>query len=119
MSDVQVNYIEWFDLGIEWLFWRVERKCEKLSPGKTYTTVFLTRIGAIRRFLLQSQVLVDECDGHGARRSWKLTLSKEPFSRFEPHIGDSPRQTSAFGFVKTGKTFGVPQLFGSEHERVP
>ena len=32
-------------------------------------------------------------------------LPKEPFSWLEPHIGDSMRQSSTFGFVKTGKDF--------------
>src|ERR1700722_3870512 len=43
-------------------------------------------------------------------------LPKEPFSRLEPHIGDSLSQSSAFGLVKTGKDFGLSQFFWSKHE---
>jgi hypothetical protein len=43
-------------------------------------------------------------------------LPKEPFSRLKPQIGDNMRQASAFDFVKTGKDFGLPQLFWSKHE---
>ena len=35
-------------------------------------------------------------------------LPKEPLSRLKPHIGDSMRQSSAFGFVNTGKNLGFP-----------
>ncbi|MGA2419469.1 MAG: hypothetical protein ABSG69_05255, partial [Candidatus Acidiferrum sp.] len=42
-------------------------------------------------------------------------LLKKPFSWLEPHIGDSLRQASAFGFVKTGKNSCLSQLFCNEH----
>jgi hypothetical protein len=35
-------------------------------------------------------------------------LPKEPLSRLKPHIGNSMRQSSAFGFVNTGKNLGFP-----------
>jgi hypothetical protein len=46
-----------------------------------------------------------------------LTASHEPFSRLESNIGGVLRHPGAFGFVKTGKDFGLPQLFWSKHER--
>src|SRR5271156_478277 len=42
-------------------------------------------------------------------------LPKDPFPRLKPNIGDGMRQASAFGLVKTGKNFGVPQFFRSKH----
>ncbi|MGA7029182.1 MAG: hypothetical protein WBY24_11075, partial [Candidatus Acidiferrales bacterium] len=47
------------------------------------------------------------------------SLSKEPFSWLESHIGDSLRQPSAFGFIETDKDFCLSQLFCSEHVPAP
>src|SRR5271155_5249496 len=48
-----------------------------------------------------------------------LTASQEPFSRLESNIGDVLRHPGAFGFIQTGKDFGLPQLFCSEHVPAP
>lgn len=45
----------------------------------------------------------------------RRALSKQPFARLQPHIGDRLRQANAFGLVKTGKNLGLPQLVRSEH----
>jgi hypothetical protein len=48
-----------------------------------------------------------------------LAMSCEPISGLEPNVSGGLRQSSAFGFVKTGKDFGLLQLFRSEHEPAP
>jgi hypothetical protein len=44
-----------------------------------------------------------------------LTASYEPFSSLESNIGGVLRHPGAFGFIKTGKDFGLPQLGWSKH----
>jgi hypothetical protein len=58
----------------------------------------------------QSQLPLEDHEETG----W-LTFPYKPFAWFEPHIRNGVRQSSAFGFVKTGKDFGLPQFFWSEH----
>jgi hypothetical protein len=48
-----------------------------------------------------------------------LTASYEPFSRLESNIGGVLRHPGAFGFIKTGKDFGLPQLGWSKHVSAP
>jgi hypothetical protein len=44
-----------------------------------------------------------------------LALTYEPLARSEPHIRHGVCQSSPFGFVKTRKDFGLPQLFWTKN----